>query len=343
MKKTKMKAIGYYASGPISRENALVDLDVPTPEVLARDVLVRVAAISVNPVDTKVRIGVTPESGQAKILGWDAVGVVEAVGSDVRHFRLGDRVWYAGSITRQGANAQLHAVDERLISRAPVNLSDADAAALPLTAITAWEMLFDRLGVSQRGGQNKSLLIIGGAGGVGSILIQLARQLTQLRVIATASREQSRQWCLDMGAHEVIDHNQAMSSQLQALGVPHVDMIASLTQTDKHFDTLIEMLKPQGQLALIDDPAEPLSMNKLKRKSISLHWELMFTRSIYSTEDMSEQGHLLSNVAKLVEQGIVRTTATQKLSPISVAHLKNAHELQESGRAIGKTVLSSWT
>jgi zinc-binding alcohol dehydrogenase family protein len=337
-----MKAVAYLEPGAIARDNALLDISLPTPTLQARDVLVRVSAISVNPVDTKIRNSATPEAGQAKVLGWDTVGIVESVGAGVQHFRVGDRVWYAGSITRPGSNAQLHAVDERIISRAPINLSDADAAALPLTAITAWEILFDRLSIPQGGGRGKSLLVIGGAGGVGSILIQLARQLTQLRVIATASRPESKQWCLDMGAHDVIDHSQPMPGQLPALGLPHVDMVASLTQTDQHYDSIIELLKPQGQLALIDDPVTPLSINKLKRKSISLHWELMFTRSIFTTEDMAEQGRLLARVAELVEQSRLRSTATQHLSPIHAAHLRQAHALQESGHVVGKTVLSCW-
>ena len=336
-----MKAIGYRQPLPITDANALLDLDLPAPTPGARDLLVRVKAVSVNPVDAKVRKSAAPEAGQARVLGFDAVGIVEALGAEAKNFKVGDRVFYAGSITRPGTNAELHAVDERIVGHAPESLSDADAAALPLTAITAWELLFDRLQVPQGGGAGESLLIVGGAGGVGSILIQLARQLTALRVVATASRPATRDWCLQLGAHDVIDHSKPLAAELQALGLPQVDRVASLTQTDVHFDQIVEALKPQGQLALIDDP-KTLDATKLKRKALSLHWELMFTRPIFGTPDMHLQGQLLNEVARLVDAKRIRTTANASFGTINAANLKKAHALIESGTAQGKVVLEGF-
>lgn len=248
-----MKAIGYYNPLPIDDAASLQDLELPAPTPGARDLLVRVKAISVNPVDTKVRKSAPPAAGKAKVLGWDAVGIVEAIGDEVRSFKVGDRVYYAGSIVRAGANSELHAVDERIVALAPTSLDDAQAAALPLTTITAYELLFDRLGVAKGGGAGQTLLIVGGAGGVGSILIQLARQLTQLKVVATASRAETRQWCLDLGAHEVIDHSKPLAAELREAGLGEVEFVASLTQTPQHFAQIIESLKPQGAIAVIDD------------------------------------------------------------------------------------------
>ena len=336
-----MKAIGYYAPLPIDNPEALQDLTLPEPTPAPRDLLVRVSAISVNPVDTKVRRNATPEAGQAKVLGWDAVGTVEALGDEVKGFQVGDRVYYAGSITRQGANAELHVVDERIAARAPQSLDDAQAAALPLTTITAWELLFDRLGVPKGGGSGQTLLIVGGAGGVGSILIQLARQLTQLRVIATASRPETRQWCLDLGAHAVIDHSKPLAVELKAAGIGEVDMVDSLTQTEQHYRQIIESLKPQGKIGVIDDMAV-LDAMPLKGKSLSLHWELMFVRSRFETPDMAEQGKLLADVAALVDAGRVRTTANASFGTINAANLRRAHALMESGTAQGKVVLQGF-
>ncbi|HSW07388.1 zinc-binding alcohol dehydrogenase family protein [Aquabacterium sp.] len=336
-----MKAVGYFEALPISHDNALIDLDIPPPAPGPRDLLVRVLAVSVNPVDTKLRAASPPAPGQPKVLGWDAVGVVEATGSDASRFRIGDRVFYAGSIARGGTNAELHTVDERIVALAPHSLQNGEAAALPLTSITAWELLFDRLQVPRGGGQGQALLVIGGAGGVGSILIQLARQLTGLTIIATASREETRQWCLDLGAHHVIDHAQPLPAQLREIGHEQVDMAASLTQTDLHFDAVVESLKPQGRLALIDDP-KGLDVGKLKRKSLSLHWELMFTRSLFETPDMAQQGVLLAEVAALVDAGRIRTTASADFGTINARNLKRAHALIESGQARGKLVLAGF-
>lgn len=336
-----MKAVGYYRNLPIDAPRALEDLDLPPPVPGSHDLLVRVKAVSVNPVDTKVRQGSPPPSGQARVLGWDAVGIVEAVGTDTQGFTVGDRVWYAGSINRPGANSELHAVDARIVSKAPTSLTDAQAAALPLTAITAWELLFDRLGMPHGGGDGRTLMIIGGAGGVGSILIQLARQLTRLRVIATASRPESRDWCLTRGAHAVIDHQKPLSEELKAAGVGQVDYVASLTQTQAHYPQIVESLKPQGALGVIDD-MNGLDVMALKSKSISLHWELMFTRPMFETPDMHEQGRLLAEVAKLVDAGRVHTTANTAFGTINANNLTKAHALIESGKAVGKVVLEGF-
>jgi zinc-binding alcohol dehydrogenase family protein len=336
-----MKAVGYRHSLPIDDPASLEDLDLPAPTPQPRDLLVRVKAVSVNPVDAKVRKGVAPEPGQAKVLGWDAVGTVEAVGASVTAFRPGDRVYYAGSITRPGANSELHVVDERIAALAPQSLDDAQAAALPLTTITAYELLFDRLRVPKNGGAGQTLLIVGGAGGVGSILIQLARQLTQLRVVATASRTETRAWCLSLGAHAVIDHSKPLAAELRAAGLGEVHMVASLTETTRHYAQIIESLRPQGQLAVIDD-APVLDAMPLKGKSISLHWEMMFTRAKFETPDMARQGELLAEVAALVDTGRIRTTANASFGTINAANLRKAHALIESGKAQGKVVLAGF-
>ncbi|HEX7689110.1 MAG TPA: zinc-binding alcohol dehydrogenase family protein [Burkholderiaceae bacterium] len=336
-----MKAVGYHHNLPIDDPRALEDLELPAPQPGPRDLLVRVKAVSVNPVDTKVRRNTAPPAGQAKVLGWDAVGIVEAVGPQAQGFAVGDRVWYAGSITRPGANSELHAVDARIVSKAPASVADAQAAALPLTAITAWELLFDRLRVPQGGGAGQTLLVVGGAGGVGSILIQLARQLTQLRVVATASRPESREWCLALGAHAVIDHSQPLAEALKAAGLGQVDYVASLTQTPRHYAQIVESLKPQGALGVIDD-MKGLEVDLLKTKALSLHWELMFTRPMFETPDIAEQGRLLAQVAALVDAGRLRTTANAAFGRITAANLARAHALVESGKAVGKVVLEGF-
>lgn len=337
-----MKAVAYLEPGAIERADALLDMELPMPEPGPRDLRVRVNAVSVNPVDTKVRKSRAAQSGRPEVLGWDAVGTVEALGSQVRRFAVGDRVFYAGAIDRPGANAEYHLVDERIVGHAPAVLSDGEAAALPLTAITAWELLFDRLGVAQGGGEGQALLVVGGAGGVGSMLIQLARQLTRLTVIATASRPETQAWCRELGAHHVVDHAQPLLPQLAATGWTQVPLVASLTQTDQHWAALVEAAQPQGRIALIDDPVQALDVMMLKRKSLSLHWELMFTRSLYQTPDMQRQGELLDAVAAMVQDGRLRTTVTQTLSPINAENLRRAHALLESGRMQGKLTLTGW-
>jgi zinc-binding alcohol dehydrogenase family protein len=337
-----MKAVGYHTAGSIDRPDALLDLEIERPRPGPRDILVRVKAVSVNPVDVKVRASATRTDGDPKILGWDAAGIVEETGSEVTLFAPGDEVYYAGDITRQGTNAEFHAVDERIAAHKPRTLDWADAAALPLTAITAWEILFERLrvpyGHKRTGG---TLLVINGAGGVGSILIQLARRLTGLTVIATASRTDTVDWVRQMGAHHVIDHHQPIDSELSRIGFAQVDYVAGLTASDRYLPLFPDIVAPQGHIALIDDP-DHFDIVPLKRKSITVAWELMFTRPMFGTNDMIEQHRLLQEVAHLVDENVLRTTRTQTLRPINAANLKEAHRLAESGRAIGKTVLEGF-
>lgn len=337
-----MKAIGYHEAGSIDRAHALLDLDIPAPTPGARDLLVRIKAVSVNPVDTKVRSSTTRSDSDPKILGWDTAGIVEAVGADVSLFKVGDEVFYAGDLSRQGTNAELHVVDERIVGHKPRSLNWAEAAALPLTAITAWEILFDRLRVPY--GQKKgtgSLLVINGAGGVGSILIQLARRLTGLTVIATASRPETIEWVRQMGAHEVIDHHKPLDEELARIGHAEVDYLAGLTASDHYLQLFPKVVAAQGHIALIDDP-KSFDIVPLKRKSITVAWELMFTRSLYHTADMIEQHKLLEEVSHLVDAGVLRTTLTRTISLIDAANLKEVHAIVESGRAIGKTVLEGF-
>jgi len=335
-----MKAIVYTQNGlPIDDPKALVEMELAMPEPGPHDVVVEVRAVSVNPVDTKIRLGVAVT--EPRVLGWDASGVVQSVGDSVTLFAPGDEVFYAGSLIRPGSNSQFQAVDERIVGKKPRTLGFAEAAALPLTSITAWELLFDRLRVPEGGGAGKSLLVIGAAGGVGSILIQLARQLTQLRVVATASRSETRQWCLDLGAHAVVDHANPLAEELKAAGIGEVDLVASLTQTPQHYAQIIESLKPQGRIGVIDD-MPTLDVMPLKTKCLSLHWEMMFTRSRFETPDMAEQGRLLAEVAALVDAGRVRTTVGEHFGTIDAANLRRAHAFVESGKARGKVVLAGF-
>lgn len=338
-----MKAVAYYQSLPADNQQSLVDIELAAPTPGPRDLLVEVKAISVNPVDTKIRRNGAPENAEAKILGWDAAGVVKAIGAEVSLFKPGDEVFYAGAINRAGANSELHIVDERIVGHKPKALTFAEAAAMPLTTITAWELLFDRLQIVQGNiDQGQSLLIVGGAGGVGSMLIQLARKLTGLTVIATASRPETQAWVRELGAHHVLDHSQPLHQELQRVGLEHVTHVASLTQTDQHFAQLVEALAPQGRLALIDDPVEPLDIMQLKRKSLSLHWELMFTRSLFGTADMIEQGRLLNKASELVDTAAIKTTLGEHYGVINAENLRRAHILLESGKAKGKIVLEGF-
>ncbi|MCY1269831.1 Zinc-type alcohol dehydrogenase-like protein [compost metagenome] len=337
-----MKAVGYTRSHPIDHPEALLDIELPEPTPGPHDLLVEVRAISVNPVDTKVRMRAEPPAGEYKVLGWDAAGVVRAVGSDVHLFRPGDRVWYAGDLTRPGSNAELQLVDQRIVGHMPQSLDFAQAAALPLTGITAWELLFDRLQIAEgQASAGQSLLIVGAAGGVGSILTQLASQLTGMTVIGTASRAETHQWVLELGAHHVIDHGKPLGEELRRIGHPEVTHVASLTHTDAHLPQLVAALRPQGRLALIDDP-ESLDVRLLKQKSLSLHWEFMYTRSMFQTPDMIEQHRLLERVAELIDQGVLKTTLGEHFGRIDAANLRRAHALLESGRAKGKIVLEGF-
>ena len=339
-----MKAVGYQQSLAITEPAALLDIELPQPVATGRDLLVKVAAISVNPVDTKVRKRAAPPAGEYKVLGWDAAGEVVAVGPEVSNFQVGDRVYYAGALQRQGSNAEYQLVDERIVGKMPANLNFEQAAALPLTALTAWELLFDRLELATPSLKHPKpvLLVTGAAGGVGSILVQLARQLTTVTVVATASRPETQQWVKELGAHYVVDHSQPLIPQLQQLGIAAVSHVASLTQTDLHYAELVQLLAPQGKLALIDDPENGIDIMPLKQKSISVHWEFMFTRSLFSTADMVVQQQILSDLSRLIEQGQIKTTFKQSFGKINAANLKQAHALLESGKAIGKIVLSGF-
>ncbi len=346
-----MKAIGYLHPKSIDQPDALVDFEIPMPEAQGRDLLVKVYAVSVNPVDTKVRVSVMPEVGQYKILGWDAVGEVVATGDQVELFKVGDQVWYAGDLTRAGSNAEYQLVDERIVGKKPTSLSNTEAAAMPLTAITAWELLFDRLGFkplssdtcTKKSTTKKSrILIIGAAGGVGSILTQLATKLTDATVIGTASRQQSQDWVNKLGADHVINHHQSFIQQLNEVGVNDVSHVISLTHTDQHYDQIVEVLAPQGKIALIDDPKENFDIIKLKIKSASLHWEFMFTRSMFATEDMQKQHELLSMLSELVDSGVIKTTLGENYGVVNAENLKRAHAHIESNKAVGKVVLEGF-
>ncbi len=338
-----MRAVAYSAAGPIDAPNALLDVDLAQPSIGGRDLLVEVKAISVNPVDTKVRRKVVPPDGTWKVLGWDAAGIVIGVGTDVRKFKVGDHVYYAGDLNRQGTNAELHVVDERIVGMKPTTLDFAHAAALPLTAITAWEALFDRVHVDRPvPGSDNSILVIGGAGGVSSIAIQLARQLTLLRVIATASNDASREWVKQMGAHVVLDHRALLSHEIRKQQLLPPGLVFGTTQTESHLAQIAELIAPQGRLVVIDDPSV-LDINPFKRKSVSVHWEFMFTRSMHQTEDMDAQGKLLDAVAQLVDSGKIKPTLGINLGAINAKNLKQAHIQIESGRTKGKIVLEGFS
>lgn len=341
-----MKAIGYRQSLPINHPDALVDVEITQPIATGRDLLVKVQAIAVNPADYKVRLTNEPKGQTPKILGWDAVGEVIATGELVTQFYPGDLVYYAGDITRQGSNAQYQLVDERIVGIKPKSLFAGEAAALPLTAITAWELLFEHLGIKPQSintskKSDEIILVVGAAGGVGSMLIQLAKTLTGATVIATASRESSQAWVKKLGADFVVDHTQSLIEQIEALGLRAVTHVASLNSTDTYFTAYTELLVPFGKIAIIDDP-KALDINKLKLKSLSLHWEFMFARSMFNAVDVQAQGQLLNRVSDLVDQGYIQTTLGQHLGKINAVNLSAAHATLEAGKAIGKIVLEGF-
>lgn len=341
-----MKAIGYSQSLSIGEPLSLIDIELPQPKASGFDLLVRVKSIAVNPVDCKIRQNVEPESGQHKVLGWDAVGEVVAIGASVSNFKPGDMVFYAGDLNRQGSNAEYQLVDERIVGKKPKSLSESEAAALPLTAITAWELLFERLGITSQQPDspersNDVILIVGAAGGVGSVLVQLASTLTGATVIGTASRTSSTNWVKKLGADHVIDHTKPLPEQIEQLNIGQVTHVASLTHTDSYLESYVELLAPMGKIALIDDP-KAIDISKLKQKSLSLHWEFMFTRSMFETKDMNKQHQLLNKVSELVDQGYIHTTMGQNLGVINAENLKTAHEFIESGKSIGKIVLQGF-
>lgn len=332
-----MKAIIYHESHPIDHPEALIDTELPKPEAGPLDVIVEIEAISVNPVDTKIRRWVQPQGH--RVLGWDAVGTVIAKGAHVTKFNEGDRVWYAGELDKPGTNSQQHKVDSRIISHAPRTLNSAQAAAMPLTTITAWELLFEKLKIPQKPHTTDAVVLVSGAaGGVGSILLQLAAKLTDATIIATAGSTTSTQWVTQMGADHVINYRTPLEPQIKALGFEHVTHVISLTHTADYLAQFAEIIKPFGHLALIDDP-DNLEVKTLKRRSISLHWEFMFTRSMYQTEDIGQQGQLLQTVADLMDNGTLQTTLQQTLSPINANTLKQAHRLIEQSAVRGKLAI----
>lgn len=335
-----MKAIGYKENLPIEDKNSLQDIELDMPKAIGKDILVEVKAISVNPVDYKIRQGVKSENGQWKVIGWDATGIVKEVGEEVSLFKVGDEVWYAGDLNRQGSNAQFQLVDERIVGYKPKNLSFSDAAALPLTTLTAWELLFDRIEVA-KDNPDKSVLVIGAAGGVGSILVQLAKKLTKLKIIGTASREETSSWLKDLGVDAVINHRNKLSEEFTKQNLPEADYIISLNATEQHFDEIVKVIKPQGKFGLIDDP-KVLNVMPLKAKAVSTHIELMFTRSLFQTPDMIEQHNILNEVAKLIDKGLITTTVGQHFGKINAENLRKAHVLSESGKAKGKIVLEGF-
>lgn len=336
-----MRAIAYQTPQPISADSSLVDVDLPMPEATGRDLLVEIKAVSVNPVDVKVRAKAVPTAGQWRVLGFDAAGIVKAVGPDVTLFKPGDEVFYAGAINRPGTNSEFHLVDERIVGSKPKSVDFAAAAALPLTAITAYEVLFDRLKVQDPVPGSNVILIIGGAGGVGSIAIQLARQRTGLTIIATASRPETQAWAKDLGAHHVISHADPLAPQIAALGLGAPGFVFSTTNTSDHLGDIAEAIAPQGRFALIDDP-KTLDIVTFKPKAVSVHWESMFARPVYSTADIEEQHRLLNTVSAMVDAGTIRSTLTETIGSINAVNLKKAHGLVETGKMKGKIVLAGF-
>lgn len=337
-----MKAVGLKTYLPIADENSLLDVSLPLPQPGARDLLVQVHAVSVNPVDTKVRSPKAKVEVDYRVLGWDAAGTVVAVGDQVELFSVGDQVYYAGDITRQGSNSEYQVIDERIVGKKPAALGFAEAAALPLTAVTAAEAIFERLQINSENAAGKSLLIIGGAGGVGSIAIQLAKQLPGLRVIASASRIESSDWCKHLGADDIVNHQQDLVGEVRALGLEYVDYIFCLNTTARHWAAMCELIRPQSTICSIVEPEAPLDINLLKAKSAGFVWEFMFTRSRYQTADMIEQHHILNRLSQLIDEGKIKTSLAKTLSPINAANLRAAHAAIETGSTIGKIVLSDW-
>jgi len=336
-----MRAVGLYKYLPIEDPESLIDVEVPKPEPRGRDLLVRVKAVSVNPVDAKVRAPKEKVETEPKILGWDAAGVVEAAGEEVSLFAAGDEVYYAGSITRQGCDSEYHLVDERIVGRKPRNLSFEEAAAMPLTILTAWEALFDRMGAARSDGRRaKSLLVIAGAGGVGSIAIQIAKQVAGLRVIATASRGETEAWCYELGADAVINHHQPLKGELQRIGAAEVDYVLCAAGTEAYFPRLPDVLAPQGKVCFIVGTKGPVNISAFQGKSAAICWELMFTRSTYQTPDMQAQHDILEEAARLLEDGSLRHTMKEHYGALNAESLRRAHATIETGRMIGKLVLS---
>ncbi len=335
-----MKAIGYKENLPIEDVNSLQDIQIQTPKATGRDILVEIKAISVNPADYKIRAGMPVEGDDWKVIGWDATGIVKEVGAEVSLFKVGDEVWYAGDFTRQGSYAQYQIVDERIVGKKPSSLSYAEAAALPLTSLTAYEMLFDRLQVS-KDDASKSILVIGAAGGVGSIMVQLAKKLTKLNIIATASREETTAWLKELGADTVINHRNKLSEEFVKYKLAAPEYVVSLNGTEQHVDEIAKLIKPQGKFGFIDDP-KTLNVMPFKAKAVSTHIEFMFTRSMFQTEDMIEQHNILNKVAALIDNGTIKTTLGENFGTINAENLRKAHAFLETGKAKGKIVLEGF-
>lgn len=334
-----MKAVGFKTSLPINDAESFIDLEIAKPQPSGHEILVQVKAAGVNPVDYKIRQNSAKEKtlDAPKIIGWDAAGIVEAVGSDVTLFKVGDEVYYAGDITKSGSNAEFQLVDERIAGKKPVSLTYAEAAAMPLTILTAWEILFDRIRINDRD-KGKTLLIIGGAGGVGSIAIQIAKKVAGLTVLATASRPESAEWCKKQGADYVVNHRDLVN-EVRAAGFQQVDFILDFVDVNQYWDAFVELISPQGAIGSISDPTQPVNLRQLKSKSVSFHWELMFTRSMFQTGDIAEQHHILNKASGLFDNGTLATTLTATLNRLSAENLKTAHRQLESGNTIGKLVI----
>lgn len=334
-----MKAVGFKTSLPINDAESFIDFEIATPHPTGHEILVKVKAAGVNPVDYKVRQNSAKDKilDIPKIIGWDAAGVVEAVGADVTLFKVGDEVYYAGDITKSGSNAEFQLVDERITGKKPMSLTYAEAAAMPLTTLTAWEILFDRMRINEKD-KGKTLLIIGGAGGVGSIAIQIAKKVAGLTVLATASRPESEEWCKKQGADYVVNHRDLVN-EVRAAGFKQVDFILDFVDINQYWDAFAELIRPQGAIGSISDPTQPVNLRQLKSKSVSFHWELMFTRSMFQTEDITEQHHILNKAAELFDNGVLQPTLTSTLNGLSAENLKMAHRQLESGSTIGKHVI----
>jgi NADPH2:quinone reductase len=335
-----MKAIGFKTSLAIQEKDSFIEFEIPKPIPGPNDLLVKISAVSVNPVDFKIRQSSAKDTvlETPKIIGWDAVGIVENIGEKVRLFEVGDAVYYAGDLTKQGTNAEYQIIDERIVGKKPVTLSVEEAAAIPLTGLTAWEILFDRIRINPEKDKGKTILIIGGAGGVGSIAIQLAKKIAGLTVIATASRPETMEWSKKQGADFVVDHKDLIAS-VRAAGFQNVDFILDFVDTNFYWDIMAELIKPQGHIASITGSSDPVALNKLKSKSVSFSWELMYTRSMFQTEDMIEQHHILNKLADLLDEGVLKTTLNETLNGLTPENFKKAHELLESGKTIGKIAI----
>ncbi len=335
-----MKAIGFKTSLPISEAKSFIEFETETPVPKGKELLVKIEAVSVNPVDFKVRQGSAKNTvlETPKVIGWDAVGTVEAAGDDASLFQKGDKVFYAGDLSKPGSNQEFQLIDERIVGHAPKNISTEEASAMPLTSLTAWEILFDRIRIQPEKDKGKSILIIGGAGGVGSVAIQLAKKVGNLKVIATASRPETEKWCKELGADVVVNHKDLVN-EVRNAGFETVDYILDFVDVNQYWSAFIELIKPQGHIGSISDPADPVQLRDLKRKSASFHWELMFTRALYETEDMDNQHLILNNIASLLDTGILKSTLNKTLLGFNVENMKEAHRLLETNKTIGKVVV----